>query len=105
MCHDVVYSLYAMTASSSSSHARGRPRRHACNVDFHVPKGRNASYSPFVLFRTIDASYVIYCKNDRVFASHVRPKCKKGKTFIWIPKVYVTKLTGPNTRWGPKPQT
>jgi hypothetical protein len=101
MCHDDVYSSYDMTASSSSSHAHGRPRRHN---HAHMPKDRNASQGPSMLFCTIDASYVIYHKNDRVFASHVGPKCNKGKTCICVPKAYVTNLTGPNTSWRHKPK-
>jgi hypothetical protein len=104
MRNDVVYSSYALTTSSSSSHAHGRPRCHASHVHSQAPKDRNASYGPSMLFHTFDDSYVIYCKNDRVFASPVGPKCKKGKTCICDPKAYVTNLTGPNTSWGPKPQ-
>jgi hypothetical protein len=97
------YSSYAMTASSSSSHAHGRPRRHNYVVS-HAPKDRNASPGPSMLFLTFDASYVLYCKNDRVVASNVGPKCKNDKTCIWVPKSYVTNLTGPDTSWGPKPE-
>jgi hypothetical protein len=84
-----------VTTSSSSSHAHGRSRhrRHACYVVCHVPKIRNASYGPSILYHTFDASYMLHCKNDRVVASHVGPKCKKGKTCIWVPKSYATNLT------------
>jgi hypothetical protein len=70
----------------------------------HAPKDRNASHGPSILFCTFGASYVIQGKNDRIVATNVGPKCKKGKTCIWVPKSYVTNLTGPNTSWGPKPQ-
>jgi hypothetical protein len=103
MRHDAIYPSYAMTASSSSSHAHGRPRRRI-HVVSHAPKDRNASHGPSMLFRTFDASYVLYCKNDKVVASNVGPKCKKSKTCIWMPKPHVTNLVGPNTSWGPKPQ-
>jgi hypothetical protein len=103
MRHDVVYSSYAMTASSSSSHAYGRPRRHN-HIVSHAPKDMNASDGPSMLFRTFDASYVLYCNNDIVVACNVGPKCKKSKTCIWVPKSYVTNLIGPNTSWGTKPQ-
>jgi hypothetical protein len=85
-----------MIASSSSSHAHCRPRRHA-HVVSHAPKARNASHGPSMLFHTFGASYVLYCKNDIVVVSNVGHKCKKGKTYIWVPKSYVTNLTGPNT--------
>jgi hypothetical protein len=78
---DAIYFAYAMTASSSSSHAHGRSR-HRTHVVSHAPKDRNASYGPSMLFRTFYASYVLYYKNDRVVASHMGPKCKKGKTCI-----------------------
>jgi hypothetical protein len=95
-----------MIASSSSSHAhsRSRPRRCASHVDYHAPKDMNASHGSSILFRTLDASYVIYRKNDKIIATNVGPKCKRGKTCIWVPKSYVTNLTGPNTSWGPKSQ-
>jgi hypothetical protein len=60
----------------------------------------NASNGPSILFHTFDASYVIHCKNDRIVATNVGPKCNKGKPCIWVPKTYVTNLTGPNTSWG-----
>jgi hypothetical protein len=91
-----------MTASSSSSHSHGRPRHHNPAVS-NAPKDRNASHGPSMLFHTFDASYVLYCRNDRVVACIVGPKCK-GKTCIWVPKSYVTNLTEPNTSCGPKPQ-
>jgi hypothetical protein len=92
-----------MTASSSSLHAHCRPRHHNHDVS-HVPKDRNASHNPSMLFCTFDDSYVLYCKNYRVVSCNVGHKCKKGKTCIWVPKSYVTNLTGPNISWGPKPQ-
>jgi hypothetical protein len=88
-----------MVASSSGSyaHSRSRTRCHASHVVSHAPKDRNASHGPSILFRTFDASYVIYCKNARIIATNLELKCKKGKTCIWVPKSYVTNLTGPNT--------
>jgi hypothetical protein len=104
--HDVVFTPRTMFDSSSGSyaHSRGRTRCHASRVISHVPKDRNASHGPSILFRTFDASYVIYCKNNIIVTTNVGPKCKKGKTCIWVPKCYVTNLTGHNTSWGPKPQ-
>jgi hypothetical protein len=103
--HDVVFTPRTMIASSSGSyaHSRSRPRRRTSHVDSHVPKDRNVYHGP-ILFRTFDASYVVYRKNDKIVATNVGPKCKKDKTCIWVPKSYVTNLIGPNTSWGPKPQ-
>jgi hypothetical protein len=92
ICHDVVFYSHVMFASSSSTHAHGRsrPRRYVHHVVSHAP--RNASNGPTMLCRTYDASYVLFCKNDKVVARNLEPKCKRGKTCIWIPKSYVTNL-------------
>jgi hypothetical protein len=92
MRHDVVYSSYAMNESSSSSHAHGKSRRNNHDVS-HAPNDMIACHGASKLFRTFDASYVLCCKNDRVVASNVGPKCKNSKTCIWVPKAYVTNLT------------
>jgi hypothetical protein len=102
--HDVVFNSHAMFASSSSSHVHGRsrPRCHIHHVVYNAP--RNASNGPTMLYRTYDASYGLICKNDKVVARNLGPKCKRGKTCIWIPKSYMTNLVGPNKSWVPKPQ-
>jgi hypothetical protein len=94
MRHDAAFTPLTMISSSSGSysHSTNRPRHHA----YHV-----VSHGPSMLYRTFDASYVLYCKNDRIVASNVGPECKKGKTCIWVTKPYVTNLTGRNTSWGP----
>jgi hypothetical protein len=89
-CNDS-FTAHTIFASSSDSN-RSRTRRYAPHVVSHMPKDRNASHGPFILFRTFDASYVIHCKNDKIVATNVGPKCKKGKTCICIPKSYVTNL-------------
>jgi hypothetical protein len=48
------------------------------HVVSHAHKDRSASHGPYMLFRTFYAFYVLYCKNNRVVASNVEPKCKKG---------------------------
>jgi hypothetical protein len=97
--HDAAFASQTMIASSSGSyaHSRSRPRHHSSHVVSHASKDRNASHVPSMLFSTFDASYVLYCKNDRIVASNMGPKSKKGKTCICVPKYYVTNLTGPNT--------
>jgi hypothetical protein len=103
--HDVVFTPCNMIASYSGSyaHSRSRTMRCASHVVSHAPKDRNASHGPSILFCIFDASYVVYYKNDRIVATNMGPKGKKGKTCIWVLKSYVTNLTGPNTSWGPKP--
>jgi hypothetical protein len=74
--HDAIFTPCTKIASSSGSyaHSRSRPRCHTSHVASHVPKNRNASHGPSILFRTIDASYVIYCKNYKIVATNVGPK-------------------------------
>jgi hypothetical protein len=74
------------------------------HVISNMTKDRNASGGPSILFHTFDESYVIHSKKDRIDATNVGPKCKKGKICIWVPKSYVTNLIGTNTSWGPKSQ-
>jgi hypothetical protein len=102
--HDAVFTPFTMNASSSRPHAHGRsrPRRHAYNVVSHAT--RKTSHSPSMLYHTYDTSYVLFCKSGKVCAKNVGPKCKRGKTCIWVPKSYVTNLVGPNKSWVPKSQ-
>jgi hypothetical protein len=53
--------------ASSSDFSGSRTRRLAP----HVPKDRNG---PSILFHTFDASYVIYCKNDRIVATKMQER-------------------------------
>jgi hypothetical protein len=101
VCHDAAFNSHAMFASSSSyAHGRNRPRRH--HVASHAP--RRASTAPTMLYQTCDASFVLICKNDKVVARSLGPKCKRDKTCIWVPKYVVTNLVGPNKSWVPKTQ-
>jgi hypothetical protein len=94
-----------MIATSSSCHVHGRRAMlHMSHAVSNVPKVRIASHGPSILFCTFNASYVLYCKNNRIVAYNVGPKCKKGNTCIWVPKSYVTNLVGPNKSWLPKSQ-
>ena len=108
MCHDVVYASHAMSVSSSSAsfvHGKSRTRHNDFHARIiHVPKVRNASHGHSISYSTYDASYVLYCKSGKVVASQVRLRHKNGKTCIWVPKSYVTNLTGHNSSWVPKPQ-
>jgi hypothetical protein len=99
--HDDVFSSHAMLASSSShAHGRNRPRRH--HVASHAP--RKTLTGPTMLYQTCNASFVLLCKNDKVIARSLGPKCKRDKTCIWVPKSVVTNLVGPNKSWLPKTQ-
>jgi hypothetical protein len=96
--HDVVNTMFA--TSSLYTHGRNRSRHH--HVASHVP--RKASTGPTTLYQTCDASFVLICKNDKVVARSLGPKCKRDKTCIWVPKSVVTNLVGPNKSWVPKTQ-
>jgi hypothetical protein len=99
--HDAAFNSHAMFASSSSyAHGRNRPRRH--HVASHTP--RNVSNGPTMFYQTYDVSFVLLCKNDKVVARSLGPKCKRDKTCIWVPKSFVTNLIGPNKSWVPKTQ-
>jgi hypothetical protein len=71
-----------MFASSSISYAHGKSisRRHGHHVVSHAP--RNASNGPTMLYHTYDASFVLMCKNNKVVARYLGPKCKRDKTCI-----------------------
>jgi hypothetical protein len=100
-CHDAAFYSHAMFATSSSyTHGRNRPRRH--HVASHAP--RKASTRPTMLYQICDASFVLTCKNDKVVARSLGPKCKRNKTCIWVPKSVVTNLVGPNKSWVSKTQ-
>jgi hypothetical protein len=99
--HDVAFNSHTMFATSSSyTHGRNRPRRH--DVASHAP--RKASTGPTTLYQTCDASFILLCKNDKVVARSLGPKCKRDKTCIWLSKSVVTNLVGPNKSWVPKTQ-
>jgi hypothetical protein len=101
VCHDAAFNSHPMFASNSSyAHGRNRSRHH--HVASNVP--RKASNGPTMIYQTCDASFVLLCKNDKVVARSLGPKCKRDKTCIWVPKSVVTNLVGPNKSWVPKTQ-
>jgi hypothetical protein len=101
VCHDATFNSHARVASSSSyAHGRNRSRRH--HIVSNVP--RKASTGPAMLYQTCDASFVLLCKNDKVLARSLGPKCKRDKTCIWVPKSIVSNLVRPNKSWVSKTQ-
>jgi hypothetical protein len=98
--HDA-FNSHAMFASSSTFvHGRSRPRRN--HVVHHVP--RKMSNESTTVFHACNTSFVLSCKNAKVVARKLGSKCKGDKTCIWVPKVIVTNLVGPNKSWVPKTQ-
>jgi hypothetical protein len=80
---------HAMSASSSTFvHGRSRPRK-MCNIPTNV-------------FHACNTSFVLSCKNEKVVARKLGAKCKGDKTCIWVQKVIVTNLVGPNKSCVPK---
>jgi hypothetical protein len=91
------YDSHAMLASSSNFN--GRPRR---NFVSHAP--RKMCNKPTTVFHACNTTFVLSCKNEKVVAKKLGPKCKGDKACIWVPKAVVTNLVGPNKSWVPKTQ-
>jgi hypothetical protein len=83
------FDSHAMIASSSNFN--GRPRR---NIVSHAP--RKVCNKPTTVFHASNTTFVLSCKNEKVVARKLGSKCKGDKTCIWVPKVIVTNLVGPN---------
>jgi hypothetical protein len=94
--HTAYNDSHAMFASSSAFvHDRSRPRRN--HVVSHAP--RRMCNGPSTIYHACNTSFVLSCKNTKVVARKLGSKCKGDKTSIWVPKVIVTNLVGPNKRW------
>jgi hypothetical protein len=57
----------------------------------------NASNEHSMSFKTFDASFVLTNKSGKVVAKYVGGKHKSPKTCVWVPKVLVSNVKGPNT--------
>jgi hypothetical protein len=89
------YTSHVMIASTSCSSSARASHRHKHHVT-HAKK-KNASNGPSIAYHTFDASNVLYCKSGKIVATHVGPRRKNGKTCVWVLKLYVTNLKGPNS--------
>jgi hypothetical protein len=97
--HTAYNDSHAMFASSSTFvHGRSRPRRN--HVVSHAP--RRMCNGPSIVYHACNTSFVLSSKNAKVVARKLGSKCKGDKTCIWVPKVIVTNLVGPNKSWEPK---
>jgi hypothetical protein len=69
-----------------------------------LPKRKTtaASNENNISFNTFDASYVLTNKLGKIVAKYVGGKHKSPKTCVWIPKVLVSNVKGPQTIWVPK---
>jgi hypothetical protein len=97
----VYHNSHAMVASSSTyAYGRNRPRR---NHDVsHAP--RKVCNGPTTVYHACNTLFVLSCKNGKVVARKLGSNCKGDKTCIWVPKIVVTNLVGPNKSWVPKTQ-
>jgi hypothetical protein len=93
--HDVVFDSHAMFASSSSLRMLMVGTDLGAMLIILLPMCLGMHLIT-MLYHTYDASFVLMCKNDKIFARNLGPKCKRDKTCIWVPKSYVTNLIGPN---------
>jgi hypothetical protein len=91
------YDSHAMFASSSNFN--GRPRR-----NFVSHASRKMCNKLTTIFHACNTTFVLSCKNEKVVAKKLGPKCKGDKACIWVPKAIVTNLVGPNKSWVPKTQ-
>jgi hypothetical protein len=99
--HAAYNDSHAMFASSSAFvRCRSRPRRNYATS--HAP--RKVCNRPTTVYHACNASFVLSCKNTKVVARKLGSKCKGDKTCIWVPKVVVTNLIGPNKSWVSKTQ-
>jgi hypothetical protein len=99
--HTAYNDSHAMFASSSTfMHGRSRPRKN--HVVHHVPRKMCNKHT--TIFHTCNTSFVLSSKNEKVVARKLGSKYKGDKTCIWVPKIIVTNLVGPNKSWVPKTQ-
>jgi hypothetical protein len=89
------YDSHAMFASSSN----GRPKK---NFVSHTP--RKMCNKLTTVFHACNTKFVLSCKNEKVVAKKLGPKCKGDKACIWVLRAIVTNLVGPNKSWVPKTQ-
>jgi hypothetical protein len=102
-CYDhASYNDSYVMFSSSSTFANGRSRPRRNHVLPYAP--RTMCNGPSTIYHTCNTSFVLSCKNTKVVARKLGSKCKGDKTCIWVPKVIVTNLVGPNKSWVPKTQ-
>jgi hypothetical protein len=76
--------------------------RHTTHIKMPKKKIPTASNEHNISFKTFDASHVLTNKSGKIVAKYVGGKHKSPKTCVWVPKVLVSNVKGPNTIWVPK---
>jgi hypothetical protein len=99
--------IHSRKSHSSSHHAfmyksEASSSRQSTHAKLPKKKTPMASNEPNILFKTLDASYVLTNKSGKIVAKYVRGKHKGSKTCVWVPKVLVSNVKGPKTVWVPK---
>jgi hypothetical protein len=93
--HNISHHAFMYRNEASSS-------RHSTHIKMPKKKIVNASNEHNIPFKTFDASYVLTNKSGKVVAKYVGGKNKSPNTCVWVPKVLVSNVKGPNTVWVPK---
>jgi hypothetical protein len=88
--HTVSHHAFMYKNEASSS-------RQSTHVKLPKKKTPTASNEPNISFKTFDASYVLTNESGKVVAKYVGGKHKGLKTCVWVPKVLVSNVKGPNT--------
>jgi hypothetical protein len=96
--HFVSHHAYIYNNEASSS-------RHTTHIKMPKKKIVDASNEHSISFKTFDASFVLTNKSGKVVAKYVGGKHKSPKTCVWVPKVLVYNVKGPETVWVPKNKT
>jgi hypothetical protein len=93
--HTVSHHAYIYSNEASSS-------RHSTHIKMPKKKIVDASNEHSISFKTFDASFMLTNKSGKVVAKYVQGKHKSSKTCVWVPKVLVSNVKGPNIVWVPK---
>jgi hypothetical protein len=99
--------IHSSKSHSGSHHAfmyksKASSSRRSTHVKMPKKKSPIASNDHNISFKTFDASYVLTNKSGKVVAKYVGAKHKGSKTYVWVPKVLVSNVKGPNIVWVPK---
>jgi hypothetical protein len=104
---DKIRRIHAKKTHSISHHAfiyknEASSSRRSTHVKMPKKKTHIASNEPIISFKTFDVAYVLTNKSGKVVAKYVGGKHKGSKTCVWVLKVLVSNVKGPNTVWVPK---
>jgi hypothetical protein len=70
--------------------------RHTTHIKMPKKKIPSTSNEHNISFKTFDASYVLTNKSGKIVAKDVGGKHKSPRTCVWVPKVLVSNVKGPN---------